>query len=97
MDLNSYPEELGMLDWPKPVQLSMSVSAPDSAPVKELVPFLLYGLAQVETGKLSVGGLNTRLVLFNSSKYFNTTAEATAYTKTTEYQQIQAMLASLKG
>ncbi|WP_411373305.1 hypothetical protein ACLH0K_09000 [Arthrobacter sp. MPF02] len=97
MDLNSYPEELGMLDWPKPVQLSMSVSAPDPAPVKELVPFLLYGLAQVETGKLSVGGLTTRLVLFNSSKYFNTMAEATAYTKTPEYQQIQAMLASFKG
>ncbi|UZX02823.1 hypothetical protein F8G81_09520 [Arthrobacter sp. CDRTa11] len=97
MDLGPFPEELGMIKWPKPVQLSMSMSPPDSAPPKELVPFLLYGQVQVETGKLSIGGMTTRLVLFNSSKYFSTMAEMTAYTKTTEYQQIQSMLASFKG
>jgi hypothetical protein len=62
-----------------------------------MIPFLLYGMVQLETGKVSAGGMTTRLVLFHSSKYFGTLDQATASTKTSEYQQIQDMVASFKG
>jgi hypothetical protein len=52
-----------------------------------MIPFLLYGMVQLETGKVSARGMTTRLVLFHSSKYFGTLDQATAYTKTSEYQQ----------
>ncbi len=97
MDLRPYPVELGMIKWPKPVLLCMSMSDP-AEPPKEMAPFLLYGLAHVETGKPAYGrGETDRLVLFNSNKYFDTSDQVTAYTKTDEYRKIQTMLASFKG
>ncbi|WP_427117276.1 hypothetical protein [Pseudarthrobacter scleromae] len=95
MDLTPYPEEASGLKWDKPVAVAVSAGLWD-APATELAPFLLTGVGAI-TATDTVNGQPYAPFVFASQRYFDTVAEAEAWTGTEEYHNVVDMIASFNG
>jgi hypothetical protein len=97
MDLTAAPELRNAYGWPDAVRLVTSLTDADVPPPTGMLPHVMYGLGQVETGVVAPNGITYRTVIFSSVHDFPTLGAAREYAASEEHRQIEAMIASFRA
>lgn len=97
MDLTAAPQLRNGYGWPDAVRLVTSLTDADDPPPTAMLPHVMYGLGQVETGVVAPNGITYRTVIFSSVHDFPTLEAAREYAASEEHRQIEAMIASFRA
>lgn len=97
MDLSAAPELRNAYGWSDSVRLVTSLTGADDPPPTAMLPHVMYGLGQVETGVVAPNGITYRTVIFSSIHDFPTLEAAREYAASEEHRQIEAMIASFRA
>ncbi|MCU1633052.1 MAG: hypothetical protein JWM61_1704 [Micrococcaceae bacterium] len=100
MDLTANPSDVSTFGWERPVAVAVSASqkqeASPASDLSQLFPYLLYGVGAIDA-QSNPNGEESAVVIFQTTRYFDTLQDAEAWTLTTEYQRLVEMISSFDG